>query len=78
MHIDDAAGTLAERLADLGLTLLETLPCLAAGAVQQTHRYTRSPRARVDTSARAWTEDDAGTVRGRIRAFDPRRGRLES
>ncbi len=78
IDIDDTAGTLTERLADLGATaLLETLPCLAAGAVRpepQDHTLaTFAPK--IDrTTARIDWENDAGTVARQIRAFDPAPG----
>ena len=78
IDIDDTAGTLTERLADLGATaLLETLPCLAAGAVrpepQDESLATYAPK--IDrTTARIDWENDAGTVARQIRAFDPTPG----
>ena len=78
IHIDDTAGTLTERLADLGATaLLETLPCLAAGAVRpepQDHTLaTFAPKIDRATARIDW-ENDAGTVARQIRAFDPAPG----
>ena len=78
IDIDDTAGTLTERLADLGATaLLETLPCLAAGAVRpepQDHSLaTFAPKIDRATARIDW-ENDAGTVARQIRAFDPAPG----
>jgi methionyl-tRNA formyltransferase len=78
IDIDDTAGTLTERLADLGATaLLETLPCLAAGAVRpepQDHTLaTFAPKIDRATARIDW-ENDAGTVARQIRAFDPAPG----
>jgi methionyl-tRNA formyltransferase len=76
--IDDTAGSLTERLADLGATaLLETLPCLAAGAVRpepQDHSVATFA-AKIDrATARIDWENDAGTVARQMRAFDPTPG----
>ena len=78
IDIDDTAGTLTERLADLGATaLLETLPCLAAGAIRlepQDHALaTFAPKIDRATARIDW-ENDAGTVARQIRAFDPAPG----
>jgi methionyl-tRNA formyltransferase len=73
--IDDTAGTLTERLADLGAAaLIETLPCLAAGAIrpepQEHGAATFAPKIDRGTARLDW-ENDAGTVARQIRAFDP-------
>ena len=77
IHIDDTAGTLTERLADLGATaLLETLPCLAAGAVRpepQDHTLaTFAPKIDRATARIDW-ENARAPWRGRSARSIPRR-----
>ncbi len=78
IDIDDTAGSLTARLAELGATaLIEALACLGAGAVHpepQDHAAaTFAPKIDRAVAHVEWTQD-AATVARRIRAFDPAPG----
>ncbi len=75
---DDTAGTLTERLAELGaVALVEALALIAAGAMRpepQDHSAaTFAPKIGRETARIDWTED-ARVIARRIRAFDPAPG----
>jgi methionyl-tRNA formyltransferase len=75
---EEVAGTLAERLAELGATaLIETLSLISGGLAraqpQDNARATYAPKIDRDMARLVW-QRDASTLARQVRAFDPAPG----